>query len=90
MAQFLARRAAIDVLAGVIHKILLAKSAFCYGPRRYRLWQRYSDASLFAGEDFLTVEIAPVRNGVELLNTQRFFGLGRHGGKLARGRDLHW
>src|ERR1700741_4785333 len=48
----------IDILAGDIDEVLLAEPAFRFRARCHRLWQRYCDAGLTAGQDVLAVEIA--------------------------------
>ena len=80
--QLLAGRAAIDIVLGQINKIRFPKTTCRLGARGLRLGQRDRDTGLFAGQDFLTFEVTPIRNDVQVIAAQRGFRRLRHGRQL--------
>ena len=76
--QLLAGRAAIDIVLGQINKIRFPKPTCRLGARGLRLGQRDRDPGLFAGQEFLTFEVAPIRNDVQMIAAQRGFRRLRH------------
>src|SRR5438132_7116264 len=68
--QPLASWAAIGILLGQIHEVLLAEAPLRLGPRGQRLRQRHRDARLVAFKDLRAAEVSAIGNGLELLSLQ--------------------
>ena len=82
IGQFLARRAAIDILRGQIDKVLFAEPAICLRTRGHRLWQRDRNVGLLACQNLGAVEVATIGDDIEMVGEQNVFRLGCHFGKL--------
>jgi hypothetical protein len=76
--QLLPSRTAIGVLLVQIDKVLLAEAPIRLGARRLRLGQSYCDASLVAGEDLRTAEVAAIGNGLERLGLESRDTIGKY------------
>jgi hypothetical protein len=75
--EFLARRAAIDILLRQIDEVLLAKATFRLCARGHWLGQRHGDPRAIASQDLIAVEVATIGDGIELIGLQnglRFVG----------------
>src|SRR6266480_4626271 len=75
--EFLARRAAIDILLRQIDEVLLAKATFRLRARGHRLGQRHGDPRAIASQDLIADEVATIGDGIELIGLQnglRFVG----------------
>ena len=75
--EFLARRAAIDILFRQIDEVLLAEATFRLRARGHRLGQRHGDPRAIASQDLNAVEVATIGDGIELIGVQnglRLFG----------------
>src|SRR5437764_9993978 len=68
--EFLARRAAIDILLRQIDEVLLAKATFRLRARGHRLGQRHGDPSAIASQDLNSVEVATIGDGIEPVGLQ--------------------
>src|SRR5437660_4591832 len=82
IGQLLARRAAIDILSRQISEILLAETAIRLRARCHRLRQRHRNVSLRAGQNLGAVEVAAIRNGIEMVSTKNVLRLRCDLGKL--------
>jgi hypothetical protein len=75
VAELLSGRTAINVFLAEIDKVLLAEATLCLNARGYRFGKRYRNAGLVTREDFLAAVVAPIGNGLELVNAEDFLGM---------------
>src|SRR4051812_29173858 len=80
--QLLPSRTAVGVLLRQIDKVLLTEAPFRLCAGSHRLGQGYRDASLVAGEDLHTTEVAAIGNGIERIGLQHGLRLLGHIGQL--------
>ena len=83
IGQPLAGRTTIDIIRGVIDKVLLAEAPLGFGAGRLRLRQRHGDAGIGAGLDLTAFVVAAVGDGLERLGAQFLPRLAGDIGKLA-------
>ena len=75
-------RTDVDIFLSHVAKVLLAKAAFGFCPRGHRFGQSDRDACLLARQNLGAVEIAAVRDDIEVLRLQRVFRPLGHAGEL--------
>src|SRR3979490_1879096 len=75
IGQLLARRAAIDILSRQINEILLAETAIRLRARCHRLRQRRRNVSLLACQNLGAVEVAAIRNRIQMVSPKNFLSL---------------
>src|SRR4051794_28031714 len=68
--QPLASWAAIGILLGQIHEVLLAEAPLRFGPRGQRLRQRHRDARFVAFKNLWAAEVSTIDNSLECLSLQ--------------------
>jgi hypothetical protein len=56
------RRAPVGIGVGIVDEICLVEPARCPGLGRHGLWHKGRDTGVIAGQDFISVEIAPIGN----------------------------
>src|SRR5579863_5043316 len=83
IGQQLTGWAAVDILTRQVSEVLFAEPALRLGVRGHRLGQGDCNASLFAGQYLLSVEVATIGDRIELVHFEHFFGLLRHPSKLS-------
>src|SRR5437588_10420435 len=82
IGQLLARRAAVDILRRQIDEVLLAEAAIRLRARCHWLRQRHRKVSLLAGQNLGAVEVAAIRNGIEMVSAKNLLRLRCNLGKL--------
>src|SRR5262245_17264242 len=82
--QRFAGRTEVDVLVSHVAEVLFAKAPPRHHARGHRLGQCDRDASIVAGQDLLTTEVAAVGDGIELPHRQTAFAALAMGESCAR------